>query len=56
MATTPVLEGRTDFTPAVVGTSALDDWTSPVVLIQSGDTWALPSGESANFFRVRLTE
>jgi len=56
ITTAPVVEGRTDFTPSVIGSSALDSWTSPVILIQSGDTWALPSGYSANFFRVRLVE
>jgi len=56
ITTTPVIEGRTDFTPSVIGSSALDSWASPVILIQSGDTWALPFGQSANFFRVRLTE
>ena len=29
---------------------------SPVILIKSGNDWTLPSGQSANFFRVRLTE
>ena len=33
-----------------------DDWTSPVILDRSGDDWTLPVGESANFFRVRLSE
>ena len=56
ITTTPVIEGHTDFTPSVIGSSALDSWTSPVILIQSGDTWTLPSGQSANFFRVRLVE
>ena len=56
ITTTPVLEGRTDFTPSVIGSSAVDNWTAPVILNKSGDTWTLPSGYSANFFRVRLTE
>ena len=56
VTTAPVVEGHIDFTPVIIGTSALDDWTSPVILIQSGNTWSLPSGQSANFFRVRLAE
>lgn len=56
ITTTPVIEGHTDFTPSVIGSSALDSWTSPVILNHSGDNWTLPSGYSANFFRVRLTE
>lgn len=56
ITTTPVIEGHTDFTPSVIGSSALDSWASPVILNHSGDNWALPSGYSANFFRVRLTE
>ena len=56
ITTTPVIEGHTDFTPAVIGSPSLDSWTSPVILIQSGNSWSLPSGQSANFFRVRLTD
>lgn len=56
ITTAPVLEGRTDFTPSVIGSSAVDSWTSPVILNQSGNTWSLPSGYSANFFCVWLTE
>ena len=56
--TTSELPGREDFfEPAVVGTSTLGDWTSAVELEGDGDgVWYLPSGESANFFRLRLTE
>lgn len=33
------------------------NWTLPVVLEnKSGDDWTLPVGESANFFRVRLSK
>ena len=55
--TAPVLEGRKDFNPTVIGAPALDDWTSPVFLdlIQS-DTWMLQPGDSANFFRLRMTK
>ena len=53
--TTPPEVG-TGFTPAVIGTSALDNWKSPVVLERDGDNWTLPSGKSANFFRVRVTK
>ena len=56
VTTPPLVDGHKDFKPAVIGTSSLDDWTSPVILEQSGGTWALPAGKSANFFRVRLTE
>ena len=57
ITTTPVVEGHTDFTPAVIGTPVLDNWSSPVVLEnKSGDDWTLPAGKSANFFRVRLSE
>ena len=56
ITTTPVVEGHDDFTPAVIGAPALDDWASPVFLDRSGDDWTLPTGESANFFRVRLSE
>ena len=56
ITTTPVVEGRTDFTPAVIGTTTLDDWTAPVFLDRDGNDWTLPPGASANFFRVRLTE
>ena len=52
------LPGREDFfEPAVIGTSALGDWTSAVELEGDGSgVWYLPSDESANFFRLRLTE
>ena len=41
----------------IFGVSTLDNWSSPVVLEnKSGDEWTLPIGESANFFRVRLSE
>lgn len=53
--TTPPEVG-TWFTPTVIGTSALDNWKSPVVLERDGDNWTLPSGKSANFFRVRVTK
>ena len=57
ITTTPVVEGRDDFMPAVIGTDDLQDWTSPVMLEnKSGDDWTLPVGASANFFRVRLSE
>ena len=56
ITTTPVIEGHTDFTPSVIGSTEVDSWTAPVILNKSGDTWTLPSGYSANFFRVRLTE
>ena len=56
ITTAPVLEGRTDFTPSVVGSTSLDDWSTPVFLERNGNDWTLPSGQSANFFRVRLTE
>ena len=57
ITTAPVVEGHTDFTPAVIGTPTLDNWSLPVVLEnKSGDEWTLPVGESANFFRVRLSE
>ena len=53
--TTPPEVG-TGVTPAVIGTSALDNWKSPVVLERDGNYWTLPSGKSANFFRVRMTK
>ena len=53
--TTPPEVG-TGVTPAVIGTSALDNWNSPVVLERDGDNWTLPAGKSASFFRVRLTK
>ena len=53
--TTPQEVG-TGFTPTVIGTSALDNWKSPVVLERDGNNWTLPSGKSANFFRVRMTK
>ena len=57
ITTAPVIEGRDDFTPAVIGTPNLQNWTSPVVLEnKSGDEWTLPAGKSANFFRVRLSK
>ena len=56
ITTTPVIEGHTDFTLSVIGSSAPDSWTAPVILNHSGDNWTLPSGYSANFFRVRLVE
>ena len=67
ITTAPVVEGRRDFTPSVIGSAALDSWTSPVILIksvntwslpsgQSANTWSLPSGQSVNFFRVRLAK
>ena len=56
ITTASVVEGHTDFTAEVVGSESVDDWASPVTLQQNGDTWTLPPGESANFFRVRLEE
>ncbi|MCR5751600.1 MAG: leucine-rich repeat domain-containing protein, partial [Kiritimatiellae bacterium] len=56
VTTAPVVEGHTDFAAAVVGSESVDDWASPVTLQQSGNDWTLPVGQSANFFRVRLTE
>ena len=57
ITTTPVVEGHTDFTPAVIGTPNLQNWTSPVMLEnKSGNDWTLPAGKSAHFFRVRLSE
>lgn len=56
--TTSELLGREGFfETTVIGSSALNDWTSAVELEGDGDgVWYLPSGESANFFRLRLTE
>jgi len=53
--TTPPEVGA-GFTSAVIGSSALNNWNSPVVLERDGDNWTLPAGKSANFFRVRLTK
>ena len=53
---TTLPEVGTGFTPAVIGTSEVDNWTSPVVLERDGDNWTLPAGKSANFFRVRVTQ
>ena len=53
---TTLPEVGTGFTPAVIGTSEVDNWTSPVVLERDGDNWTLPAGKSANFFRVRIKE
>ena len=47
---------KADFTPSVIGTTDVGDWTEPVELEKSGNDWTLPAGKSANFFRVRLTE
>ena len=55
ITTAPVVQDHTDFTVMVIGSSSLDDWTSPVELEKSGNDWTLPSGQTANFFRVRLT-
>lgn len=56
--TTPqVIKGRVDFTPAVIGTDNLQDWSSPVFLENNyGNDWTLPAGEDAKFFRLRLIE
>lgn len=52
-----VVEGHDDFTPAVIGTPNLQNWTSPVMLEnKSGNDWTLPAGAAANFFRVRLSK
>ena len=56
VTTAPVVEGRTDFAVVVVGSASLDDWTSPVALEKSGNGWTLPTGQTANFFRVRLLD
>ena len=57
ITTTPVIEGHTDFTPAVIGTANLQNWSSPVMLEnKSVEDWTLPAGAEANFFRVRLSE
>ena len=56
VTTPPVVEGHTDFTAAVVGSESVGDWASPVTLLQIGNDWTLPAGESANFFRVRIEE
>lgn len=56
VTTAPVVEGRDDFTSAVIGTPTLDDWSVPVELDRNGNDWTLPVGEEAHFFRVRLSE
>jgi len=56
ITTTPVVDGHDDFTPSVIGTTQVNDWTSPVELENADDTWTLKEGDSANFFRVRLSE
>ena len=56
ITTAPIVEGRTEFSPAVIGSPDLEDWNLPVYLDCDGDNWTLPPGESANFFRVRLEE
>ena len=52
--TTPPEVG-TGVTAEVIGSSALNDWTSLVSLNRDGDNWTLKPGDSANFFRVRVT-
>jgi hypothetical protein len=56
ITTAPVVQDHTDFTVMVIGSSSLDDWTSPVELEKSGNDWTLPSGQTASFFRVRLSD
>ncbi|MCR5751113.1 MAG: hypothetical protein K6G91_04055 [Kiritimatiellae bacterium] len=55
--TSSELPGREDFfEPAVIGTSTLDDWTTPVELEDDGSgAWYLPTGSEAHFFRLVLT-
>ena len=56
--TPPALSGREGFFEIdVIGSSAVDDWATPVYLEGDSEycTWHLPEGESANFFRARLS-
>ena len=46
--------GHVDFTPSVIGSTRLDDWSNPVELERDGDSWKLPQGKTANFFRLKL--
>ncbi|MCR5751766.1 MAG: hypothetical protein K6G91_07380 [Kiritimatiellae bacterium] len=55
ITTAPVVGNRSDITATVVGSSSLGNWSNPVVLEQSGDTWTLPTGSEAHFFRLVLT-
>ena len=55
--TAPVLRRDRKFQSTVIGTPALDDWSSPVFLDPvREDTWMLKKGDSANFFRLRMTK
>ena len=53
--TTPAEVG-TGATAEVIGSSALTNWTSSVSLNRDGNSWTLKPGDSANFFRVRVTK
>lgn len=56
LTTAPVVEGCDDFTFRVIGVLTLEDWSEPVFLERNGNDWTLPAGESAQFFRVQLSE
>ena len=55
ITTAPVVEGHNDFIVVVIGVSTLQDWSNPVVLEnKTGKSWMLPTGQRANFFKVKL--
>lgn len=55
--TAPVLRRDREFKSTVIGTPAIDDWSSPVFLDPVREnTWMLKKGDSANFFRLRMTK
>ena len=55
ITTAPVVEGHNDFIVVVIGVSMLQDWSNPVVLEnKTGESWMLPTGRRANFFKVKL--
>ncbi len=55
ITTAPVVEGHNDFIGVVIGVSTLQDWSNPIVLEnKTGESWMLPTGRRANFFKVKL--
>lgn len=53
---TPVVQGHDEFTPKVIGSTDLKDWSEPAELENDEQRWFLRSGDEANFFRVSLGE
>jgi len=55
ITTASPVPGHDLFLPSVRGSTAVDDWKASVELNRDGNVWSLKPGDSANFFRVQLS-